>query len=89
MGCMFMKMLTNCSLRLNEEYLKDFYGNRHDVMNYFSEYGSYFHMAVATLYGEAKLHHALYKQLDKHIDPSWKVNDILGRCLMTNDSERF
>ncbi|KAG2382724.1 hypothetical protein C9374_005304 [Naegleria lovaniensis] len=94
LGCTFMKMLTNCSLRLDGTYLnsqeQDLYENQHQTtnntgdMNYFSEYGgSYFYVAVATSHGESKLHHALYKELDKHIDPSWKVNDILGRCLMT------
>ncbi|KAG2381459.1 hypothetical protein C9374_006448 [Naegleria lovaniensis] len=90
LGCMFMRMLTNCSLRLVlwslNTFHQDLYGTQDDTAddwNYFSDYGSYFHVVVATSHGESKLHHALYKELDKHIDPSWKVNDILGRCLMT------
>ncbi|KAG2382743.1 hypothetical protein C9374_005323 [Naegleria lovaniensis] len=92
LGCLFMRMLTNCSLILDGTYLnskeQDSYGSQYettntDDVNYFSEYGEYFYVAVATPHGESKLHQALYKELDKHIDPSWKVNDILGRCLMT------
>ncbi|KAG2378497.1 hypothetical protein C9374_008136 [Naegleria lovaniensis] len=88
LGCMFMRMLTNCSLLLDGTYLnskeQDLYGTTNtDGMNYFSEYGSYFHVVVTYSHGESKLHHALFKELDKHIDPSWKVNDIFGRCLIT------
>ncbi|KAG2374728.1 hypothetical protein C9374_010472 [Naegleria lovaniensis] len=88
LGCVLLRMLTNCSLQLDPGYLKateeDLLGNKNpDHVTFFSDYGTYFHAAIATPYGESKLHHALYKELNRHIDPSWNVNDILGRCLMT------
>ncbi|EFC37732.1 predicted protein [Naegleria gruberi] len=84
LGCMLLKLLTDCSLRLDREFLEDSnfqkYGGEYQ---YFKDNGSYFYLVLTDLLREKKLHHAIQKEIDQHVDPELGVNVVLVKCLIT------
>ncbi|EFC44715.1 predicted protein [Naegleria gruberi] len=84
LGCIFLKLLTNCPLQLDEKFVTDpdvsKYNNGYP---YFSGYGKYFYTVITTTEGEMKLHYAIEKLINHSIDPEVGINELLIRCIIT------
>ncbi|EFC41087.1 protein kinase [Naegleria gruberi] len=85
LGCIFLELLTDCLLKVSKQFIGGTDISQFDSnFTYFSsEEGLYFHSAVVTAEGEMRVHHAIRMTIDKQINKSWGVNEILTRCLIT------
>ncbi|EFC38022.1 predicted protein [Naegleria gruberi] len=84
LGCILLKLFTNCPLQLDELFLNDSDISKYDDdYMYFTTFGKYFSSVSTTNDGELKLHYAIGKILNKTINTNFGVTDILSRCIIT------
>ncbi|EFC44500.1 predicted protein [Naegleria gruberi] len=84
LGCILLKILTNCSLQLDQQFISDSEIKKYDEnYQYFTGYGKHFFSVVTTVEGETKLHYAIDKLINRTIDSSFNVNTLLIRFIIT------
>ncbi|EFC46895.1 predicted protein [Naegleria gruberi] len=84
LGCILLKLLTNCPLQLCERFVNDSDISKYnDKYPYFSGHGKYFYTVVTTTEGEMKLHYAIEKLINETINPDLGVNNILIRSIIS------
>ncbi|EFC46766.1 serine-threonine kinase [Naegleria gruberi] len=84
LGCILLKLLTNCPLQLCSTFLNDSDVSKYnDNYLYFSGHGKYFYTVVTTTEGEMKLHYAIEKLINETINPDLGVNNILIRSIIS------
>ncbi|EFC46884.1 predicted protein [Naegleria gruberi] len=84
LGCILLKLLTNCPLQLCERFVNDPDVSKYnDKYPYFSGHGKYFYTVVTTTEGEMKLHYAIEKLINETINADLGVNNILIRSIIS------